>query len=304
MNDTISLIISLFLIMVVGYVMSKRGIIDEEAKVRLTRLIINISLPAQILKAFVSKQGIVTNGEVFLVFGISILAYLLYAIIGMLFNLIVRTPKEKQGTYLFMMMFGNVGFMGFPLIEAIYGEGALIYAVIFNVVFNLLVYSIGILMIGRSETGTKLQLKKLLNMPFICGVLSILLYFAKVQFPEVVTDSLGFLGNVTTPVAMLILGATIAGMPLRKLFDEWRVYIFTIVKLFAVPITVIGLIRYLPISSEVIKGTMIVLSATPVATNATMLAIEYDGDMQLTSKGIFFTTILCMVSIPMVQLLF
>lgn len=304
MNNTISLIISLFLIMVVGYVMSKRGIIDEEAKVRLTRLIINISLPAQILKAFVSKQGIVTNGEVFLVFGISILAYLLYAIIGMLFNLIVRTPKEKQGTYLFMMMFGNVGFMGFPLIEAIYGEGALIYAVIFNVVFNLLVYSIGILMIGRSEAGTKLQLKKLLNMPFICGVLSILLYFAKVQLPEVVTDSLGFLGNVTTPVAMLILGATIAGMPLRKLFDEWRVYIFTIVKLFAVPITVIGLIRHLPISSEVIKGTMIVLSATPVATNATMLAIEYDGDMQLTSKGIFFTTILCMVSIPMVQLLF
>lgn len=304
MNNTISLIISLFLIMVVGYVMSKRGILDEEAKVHLTRLIINISLPAQILKAFVSEQGIVTNGEVFLVFGISILAYLVYAIIGMLFNLIVRTPKEKQGIYLFMMMFGNVGFMGFPLIEAIYGEGALIYAVIFNVVFNLLVYSIGILMIGRSEAGTKFQLKKLLNMPFICGVLSILLYFAKVQLPEVVTNSLGFLGNVTTPVAMLILGATIAGMPLRELFDEWRVYIFTIVKLFVVPITVIGLIRYLPISSEVIKGNMIVLSATPVATNATMLAIEYDGDMQLTSKGIFFTTILCMVSIPIVQLLF
>ena len=96
MNNTISLIISLFLIMVVGYVMSKRGIIDEEAKVRLTRLIINISLPAQILKAFVSKQGIVTNGEVFLVFGISILAYLLYAIIGMLFNLIVRTRRRSR----------------------------------------------------------------------------------------------------------------------------------------------------------------------------------------------------------------
>lgn len=304
MNNTISLIISLFLIIVVGYIMSIRGIIDEQAKVRLTRLIINISLPAQILKAFVSNQGIVTNKEVFLVFGISLLTYILYAIIGMLFNLIVRTPREKQGTYLFMIMFGNVGFMGFPLIEAIYGEGALIYAVIFNVIFNLLVYSIGILMIGKREGAIRFQPKKLLNMPFICGILSIILYFAKVQLPSVVLDSLGFMGNVTTPVAMLILGATIAGMPLRKLFDEWRVYIFTIVKLLVIPVVVIALIRYLPIPSDVIKGTMIVLSATPVATNATMLAIEYEGDMQLTSKGIFFTTLLCMITIPIVQVLF
>ncbi len=301
MDETTSLIISLFLIMAVGFVMSKRGIIDEQAKVRLTRLIINISLPAQILKAFVSEQGIVSNKEVFLVFGVSFMAYLMYAVVGLLFNLILRTPKSKQGTYMFMMMFGNVGFMGFPLIEAIFGSDALIYAVIFNVIFNLLVYSIGILMIGKSEGDVHLQPRKLLNMPFVCGVLSILLYFAGVELPKVVLDSLGFMGNATTPVAMLILGATIAGMRLKELFDEWRIYFFTIVKLFIMPAMMIVIMRYLPISSDVVKGTLIILSATPVATNATMLAIEYDGDMQLTSKGIFFTTLLCMLTIPLVQ---
>ncbi len=301
MGDTTSLIISLFFIMAVGFVMSKRGIIDEQAKVRLTRLIINISLPAQILKAFVSEQGIVSNQEVILVFGVSFMAYLMYAVVGLLFNLVLRTPKSKQGTYLFMMMFGNVAFMGFPLIEAIFGTGALIYAVIFNVVFNLLVYSVGILMIGKGESGVRLQPKKLLNMPFVCGVLSILLYFARVELPQVVLDSLGFMGNVTTPVAMLILGATIAGMQLKELFDEWRIYFFTIVKLLIMPAMMIVIMRYLPILSEVVKGMLIVLSATPVATNATMLAIEYDGDMKLTSKGIFFTTLLCMLTIPLVQ---
>ncbi len=304
LNNAISLIISLFLIMVVGYIMSKRGIIDEQAKVRLTRLIINISLPAQILKAFVSNQGIVTNQEVFLVFGISLGAYVLYAMVGVIFNVVVRVPKRQRGTYLFMMMFGNVAFMGFPLIEAVYGAGALIYAVIFNVIFNLLVYSVGILMIGKSEKEARLHPKKLLNMPFVCGILSVLLYFAKVQLPDVVLTSLGFLGNVTTPVAMLILGATIAGMPIRRLFDEWRVYIFTFVRLLVVPVIAIGLIRYLPIDSKVIKGTMVVLSATPVATNATMVAIEYGGDMELTSRGIFFTTLLCMLTIPLVQALY
>ncbi len=304
MNNTISQIISLFLIMVVGYIMSKRDIIDENAKVRFTRLIINITLPAQILKTFVSNQGIVSNKEVFLVFGVTILAFAVYAMIGVAFNVLACVPKEKRGTYLFMVMFGNTAFMGFPIIEAIYGEGALIYAVIFNVIFNLLVYSVGIIMVGKSEGGMWFDPKKLLNMPFVSSLLSIILYFAKIQFPEVVMDSLNFLGNVTTPVAMLILGATIAGMPLKELFDEWRIYLFTAVKLLAVPVIVITLIRYLPISSDVIKGTMIVLSATPVATNATMLAIEYEGDMQLTSKGIFFTTILCMVTIPIVQMLF
>ncbi|MEE1315573.1 MAG: AEC family transporter [Faecalimonas sp.] len=300
-NTTISQIISLFLIMLVGYVMNKRGVIDDAARVRFTRLIINISLPAQILKAFVSNQGIVSNGEVLTVFGISLLAYALYAVLGILFLVLVRVPKEEQGTYLFMMMFGNVGFMGFPLVEAIYGEGALIYAVIFNVIFNLLVYSVGIMMIGKRGNGTRFEPKKLLNMPFLSAGLSLVLYFAKIQLPDVVMDSLDFLGNVTTPVAMLILGATIAAMPLKELFDEWRIYVFTLVKLLVVPLAAIAVLRYLPISSEIVKGSLIVLSATPVATNATMLAIEYDGDMALTSKGIFFTTLLCMVTIPLIQ---
>ena len=301
LSNTMLQIISLSLIMLVGYVMSKRNIFDKEAKIYFTRLVINVSLPAQIVKAFVVNQGIVPNSEVILVFGITLLAYVLYAILGFAFNILFRVPKGKRGTYLFMMMFGNVGFMGFPLIEAIYGEKALIYAVIFNVIFNLVVYSVGILMIGKRENGMKIDPKKIINMPLLAAFLSIVLYFAKVKLPEVVINSLDFLGNVTTPVAMLILGVTIAEMPLKELFDEWRIYLFTIVKLLVIPVVVISCIRYLPISSDVIKGTMIVLSATPVATNATMLAIEYDGDMALTSKGIFFTTLLCMLTIPLVQ---
>ncbi len=304
LNSTVSQIISLFIIMLIGYIMGKRGVIDDYAKTRFTRLVINISLPAQILKAFVSNQGIVSNSEVLLVFGITILAYAFYAIFGVLFNVILRVPKGKRGVYLFMMMFGNVAFMGFPLIEAIYGEEALIYAVIFNVIFNVLVYSLGIIMVGKREDGIKFDPKKLFNMPLISASLSIVLYFAKVQIPNVVMDSLNFLGNVTTPVAMLILGATIAAMPIRELFDEWRIYIFTGVKLLLMPILMVLFMQYLPISSDVIRGTVIVLSATPVATNATMLAIEYDGDMALTSKGIFFTTLLCMLTIPLVQALY
>ena len=302
-GTTLMQILSLFLIMVVGYILRKRNVFDEAANVRFTRLIIYVSLPAQIIKAFASNQGIVSDREVLLMFGISALTYLLYAIIGALFIIMFRVPSEKKGIYLFMMMFGNVGFMGFPLTEALLGEEALIYAVIFNVIFNLLVYSVGIFMISRTEGEFKFPIKKLLNMPLISAVISIVLYFCKIQLPEVVVQSLDYMGNVTTPVAMLILGSTIAGMAWKELFDEWRIYIFTVFKLLVIPVIVIGILRFVPDINPLIQGSLILLSATPVATNTTMLAIEYGGDMKLASKGIFFTTLLCMLTIPLIQML-
>jgi len=302
-GTTVMQILSLFLIMIVGYVLRKQNVFDEAANVRFTRLIIYVSLPSQIIKAFVSNQGIVTNREVLLMFGISALTYLLYAIIGALFIMIFRVPSDKKGIYLFMMMFGNVGFMGFPLTEALLGEEALIYAVIFNVIFNLLVYSVGIFMISKTEGEFQFPIKKLLNMPLISAVLSIILYFGKIQLPEVAIHSLDFMGNVTTPVAMLILGSTIAGMAWKELFDEWRIYVFTAFKLLVIPMIVIGILKYVTNINPLIHGSIILLSATPVATNTTMLAIEYGGDMKLASKGIFFTTLLCMLTIPLIQMM-
>ena len=301
---TFKQIAALFLIIGVGFVMHKCRVIDDTATVRYSRLILNISLPAQIIQAFVSQQGSVSKQMVLVMFGISLCAYALYAVVGVLFWYVARVPVHQRGTYLFMMMFGNVGFMGFPLIEAILGSKAMIYAVIFNVVFSVLVYSIGIHLIAGKEEGVRFDWKKLVNMPLAAAVISILLYFGNISLPGVVMRSLEFMGNITTPVAMLILGATIAGMPMRELFDEWRIYLFTIVKLAVLPLIAILCMKNLPVRSETVAGCMVILSATPVATNATMLAIEYGGDVKLASKGIFFTTILCMISIPLITAIY
>lgn len=297
-------IVSLFLIMVVGYVMNKAGIIDREANVRYTKLVINISLPAQIITAFISNRGIVSNQEVLMVFAITFVIYAVYGILAVLFTWMLRVPPKQKGTYMFMIMFGNIGFMGFPVITAIFGEEAMIYAVICNVVFNVLVYSVGITMISSSDDGVaKFQLRRLRNMPLIAAGLSIFLYFTGIPLPEQVMTSLDFMGNVTTPVAMLILGSTIAGMPIRELFDEWRIYIFSALKLLVVPLIIIFLLDRFSMDSELLKGTLIVLTAMPVATNTTMLAIEYDGDVQLASKGIFFTTVLSILTIPLIAMM-
>lgn len=295
--------LSLFIIMIIGYIMYKAKVIDDAATVRYTKLVLNISLPAQIITSFIENQGIVSNGEVIRVFGISLFSYLVYFILAEIFVLAVRVKKEERGTYLFMSLFSNVGFMGYPVITTIFGNGAMIYAVIFNVVFNILVYSIGILLISSGKGEFRFNPRYLINMSFVSSVISIILFFAKIKLPEILMTSLGYLGNLTTPVAMLILGATIASMPVKELFDQGRIYLFTVFRLAVIPLVMFGVFRLLPMASPMIIGVMIIMAGMPVATNTTMLAIEYGGDTKLAAKGIFFSTILSVVTIPLLAML-
>lgn len=294
--------LSLFCIGVIGYIMYKVKILDDTSTVRFTKLILSITLPAQILTSFMNSRGVISNKTVFYVFGVTLLCYLMPGLLGAAFVFVTRAPKQQRGLYLFMHLFANVGFMGFPVISTIFGDAGMIYAVIFNVVFNVLVYSLGILLIGNSKETTGFQPKLLLNIPFIAALISIILFFTPIQFPSAVMSALDYLGNVTTPVAMLILGCTIASMPVKELFDDWRVYLFAAMRLAVVPLTVMLMLKLIGVKDPLISGVMIILTGMPVATNTTMLAIEYGGDLQLASKGIFFTTILSVITIPLIAM--
>lgn len=293
--------LALFLLLVTGYVAYKVHVTNDEAIRNLTTLVLNVSLPAQILISFLSNRGKVSNMTLLEVTGISLFCYVIYFLVGVLFVIVTRAPKKQWGTYIFMLLFGNVGFMGYPVIQAVFGIDAMIYAVVFNVMFNFIVYSIGIMLIGGSKAG-KFNPKMLLNVPMITALISLVLFFTPVPVPEYLNDALNYLGNLTTPLAMIILGGTIAKMNLKELFDDWRIYIFTVFRLVLMPIAVLVAMNLLHEQQYLIRGTAVVLAATPVATNATMLAIQYDGDVQLVSKGIFFSTVLSVVSIPIVAM--
>lgn len=289
----------LFIIMVIGFIMYKVKIIDDAANVRFTRLVLNISLPAQIITSVVGGQGVISKSEVLIVLLISAGAYALYAIIGGIFIGVTRAPKAQRGPYLFMSMFGNCGFMGFPVISAIFGDKYLIYAVIYNILFYLLVFSVGIQMMSGAEK-TRFNPRLLLNTPLISALISLALFFLDIPLPETANATLEMLGNVTTPVAMLLLGSTIAAMPLKKLFNDWRIYLFTAVRLLAFPAAAYFLLLGAPWISAEVKSVIVVLSGTPVATNSTMISIQYGGDRELAAKGIFFSTLLSVATIPLI----
>ncbi len=292
----------LLLMMILGYLARRQNLLDEHVNASLSKVVLNVTLPAQIITSFAMEGAELTNGEVGAAFGLSCLIYLFYMALAVIYVRLMRLPRQDWGTYQYMIIFGNIGFMGFPVITAIFGAKALVYAVIMNIVFNLLVFSYGIKLItDGSETAGSFSWRKLINMPLISSALTLVLFFLHIKLPAVVNTALFTMGDATTPMAMLILGCTIAEMPLRELFDEWRVYIFTAVKLLAMPLLVFLLLQLLPgfEANSLLGKVLVVLSSVPVATNATMLSIEYGGNNKLVAQGIFFSTIFSVLTIPL-----
>ena len=286
----------LLLMMILGYLARRQNLLDEHVNASLSKVVLNVTLPAQIITSFAMEGAELTNGEVGAAFGLSCLIYLFYTALAVIYVRLMRMPRVDWGTYEYMIIFGNIGFMGFPVITAIFGSKGLVYAVIMNIVFNLLVFSYGIKLItDGSETAGSFSWRKLINMPLISSALTLVLFFLHIKLPTVVNTALFTMGDATTPMAMLILGCTIAEMPLRELFDEWRV------KLLAMPLLVFLLLQLLPgfEANSLLGKVLVVLSSVPVATNATMLSIEYGGNNKLVAQGIFFSTIFSVLTIPL-----
>ncbi len=294
--------IILFLLLAVGFLCGKLKIVDLPANKRLSLLVTNVTQLALVLHSVMAVETRMAWGDLGLLMLVSCGMYVLLAAVAFLVPALLRTPKKDLGTYRFMLMFGNTGFMGYPVISALFGAEAVFYAALFNIPFNILVYSVGVLLIsGGNET--KLDLKKIFNPPLIASVLALILYLLNIKFPAVITDAMDMLGSTTIPFAMIIIGVSLSQIPLKGVFSQWRLYPMVIVKLIVSPLLLRLLLVGL-VPNPLIFGVAFVIAAMPVATNATMLTTIYGGNQSLASSGVFISTALSVASIPILLYLF
>lgn len=301
MTQVFNQMLVLLILLIIGYVAGKAGIINQVTNERLTKVVLNVTQPALILDAMTSVGDEISAGEAAVCFFASVLFFIIAMIIAFLTTKLMRIRSEDEGTYEYIMTFGNVGFMGFPVIMAIFGAEAVFYCSLFNLAFNFFVFTVGIVLLTRTSGSYKIEPKRFLNMPLISAAAALVLFLIKFKMPAVLTDSLGTLGSATTPMAMLILGGSLALMPFKELFSEWRIYIVTFIKLLGIPL-IIWLIfsLFLPPDSMILH-VIVVLAGMPVATNAIMMTIEFGGNQRIVGQGIFFTTVLCVATIPLIS---
>ena len=301
--------IVLLLLMGTGFLCYKLGIITDEVSKKLSAIVVNIANPALVLTGCMGESRI-QGKQLLLIAAIIVLVYGALVALAMLVPRLLRVPLQSRGTYQAMPLFSNIGFMGFPVVAALYGNSALLYAALFTIPYNILIYTFGVSAMSKKEgaEGEKkswrdsFSLGRVLNVGVIACVVTIVIYLSGIQVPEFVRLTVTHLSNLTAPLSMMVIGASLATFRIGKLFSDGRLLLFSAVKLLVIPVAGMLLIRRF-VDDPVICGVCMIVLATPVGSMTAMLAQQYDGDYEMASKGVALTTILSVATMPIVSMI-
>ena len=299
---------SLFLMMGVGYIIARAKWTPEGGPEWLSAFLLKIALPCTIFSALSTREydpGFLRDCMITLAIGAVFfpLAVLLFRrVLVPLF----RVPEGKRGIWSFSGLFSNFGFMGYPVVGALMGQEAVVFAVILGIAINLMSFSVGLMMVaadGRGQSG-KLPLRKaILNPTNAATLLGMLAFLTGFKLPAAVMMSITSIGNVTTPMSMVMAGMVMARSKLSTLFGDKYAYSASALRLVFVPLLLLVILRLLPIQSPLIVPTIVVVMAMPTASAATILAQNYGGDVEFAAKTTLITSILCIITIPLICLL-
>lgn len=287
-------LILLFGLIITGYIINKLGIMDGQANAKFSKLLVNVSIPATIIHSAASQT--MEGGDlVKMVFIISIAYYIIIPFVSMFFAKILH----QKPTYQLMLTYSNLGFMGIPIISSIYGDSAVFYVTIFMMIFNVSIFSQGIFILSKEgDSGKGMNLKNLMNPGVLCAVLALIIFVFQIPVQSDIDNLLKSIGSITTPLAMIVIGSSLAEIPLKSVFLDKSMYLFAVLKLLVYPCLLLIPLKILGVDSMVI-GLCVILSSLPTAGNVSMVCSEYGGDLELISKGICISTLLSVLAIPL-----
>ena len=300
MNAIVTQMIILFILVIIGYFLSKKKMMDADFDRKLSALVINVTCPSLILS---SVMGDTLPDKSFII-PLLIVGFATYVIlIGGAFLLPHYLPVKvsDRGIYSFMLAFGNVGFIGYPIVASIFGPSAVFYASILNFPSTLLVFVFGTLFISGGQGKIRFDWRTLYCPAMIASYLSILIVVTGWIPPKVLSTPFVLLGNITVPAALLIVGSAIAHVPIRRMFSNTAIYLMSALRLILVPLLILYLSRLCRVE-ETIANINAILAGMPVASYGTLFCIQYEKGETIMAEGTFITTLLSVITIPLLTM--
>lgn len=306
---------SLFILLSVGFLCRKVKIIDDVASKKLSRLILSVGQPAMLISSLASAKYNEENLKIALIMLIlGFIFHILLAVISYFFALPLKKNIDEQKLSEFGLMFTNCAFIGFPIFEALLPGRGQFMASFLCVSFNILLWTWGLVIMGRGRNDVKLTFKKaLINFGTIPCLIGFVLFIMKTpaigfELPEFVMNAAQYLTNLCTPISVLVTGALIATQSSKKIFLNWKLYYFNIVKLFAFPMLICLLSKLvlfiIPIEGLEIYGIFLTAAASlPTASSVTMMAENYGLDSGYSSLTVGTSSILSVVTIPITMMM-
>ena len=324
-------LLGLFLLIGAGFLAARLRILPKEASPYFSTLLLKITLPCTIFISLATKEydpSFIKDS--LLTLGIGLAAFPAMQLLGSAGARLLRVPEGKRGIWAYGCAYPNTGFMGFPICLALFGAEGLALAVIYNITFNIYVYSIGAMAIagdgagdaahtagdaagavsasgsagGRVARAGRPSLKKVLFTGINFSVLlSLIFYFGRIPVPGPAVIPLTHLSNITTPLSMLITGIAIGQNRGAELFSDRDAWTASAARLLVCPLLLFAVLSHLPIQNRMIVSVISVIMGMPVPGVTTVLAETYHGNLSMAAKLSLLTNLLSMVTIPLICML-
>jgi len=261
----------------------------------------NLFLPSMIISAMQMDFNPNLLNDIISLIIISILMYFTTILIAFLFKFFIKGDKDC-GVYQYIIIFSNVGFMGYPVIKAVLGKEAIFFTAIFNLPFNFFVFTVGTYLLNKHNSEYTFSIKSIISPPIIGVLTGLSLFLLRIKLPLPIFNTLDMLGGITTPLSMIVIGGLLAASPIKETFINKKLYLVSFIRLLVVP-SVVYLLLSLYIKNPLLLGVPVVISAMPAASNTAIMAKSYDANDQLASQAVFLTTLISIITIPIVSAL-
>lgn len=297
--------IGIFLILIcVGIITEKVKIFGENSLAAVSKLVIQVSLPCYIFINAINSATRQSLIESLIIVPIAVVLYIILIIVSAIIEKGFHLQGNRKRVFRSSLIFGNIGFMGIPLVTALYPETALLYVSIFTIVDQLFFWTYGVLLTKPvSDNKQKISianLKNLLSPPLLAIILAIVFIIAGIHIPEVFSSSLMAIGNTSMPLALIYIGGVLCTSDIRPVLKCGELYAGIIIKMIILPV-VCYLVMNIGVSSDM-AGTLAFIVALPGIEMVPMLAKSNGSDGDYAVCAIMMTTIACLITLPIVSL--
>lgn len=294
--SVINQVVILLLLMTTGLIAAKIGIIDRNTRKRVADILILITSPALVITSFqIEGTQDMRNGMI-LVAVFAIIAMPAMALLGK--YLWKNSIESRRKVLMHSTIFSNCGYMGYPVLGSLFGNIGIIYASIYVAVFIIYLWTMGVHIYTKGTKNSVKWYKSILKPGLIAVVIGLVLFFTGLVLPSPIYATLNILGNMTTPLSMILIGALIAEIKLKDGFKDKAEWILIALRLIFIPLVILLALWFIPMPM-MIKSICVLLVAMPVAANTAMFATKFGANDILAGKLVVMSTVISMITIPL-----
>lgn len=292
-------LIMIFILIVPGLFFRKRELLTEHQNDAISSIVVNLTWPCLVIDAMQLEFSIQTLKDTGYISAMATVIFAVLILISVPLAKLLRMSKTKQYVTIFMMLFGNTGFIGIPVIKALYGTNAIFFAAIVELMNDVFLFTLGIVLIQLSAGAQlKINLRQFLNPGLIGVIIGLGLFLLNIQLPELFSGCVEMIGNATTPLTMFVIGFQLGGLKLKEIAGDWKVYAVCFIKLLIVPVAALIIAKLWAGDLTLLEKVLVVSFAMPVASVSAIFSQQYKGEAAFATKTVLLSTVFSIITIP------